>query len=78
MNPAQYVISEFGGIRATGRAIGRHQSSVHRWLDSKQDGGSGGLIPSENHRKILAEAKKRGLDITPDHLVYGDKIPPAK
>lgn len=78
MNPAQYVITQFDGIRETGRAIGRDHTSVLRWLRTKEDGGTGGLIPSDNHRKILTEAKKRGLDITPDHLIYGDKIPQTK
>jgi len=79
VNPAQYVISEFGGLRETARAIGRHHTSVKQWLETKLNGGKGGLIPSDNHKRILKEAAKRGLDITPDHLIYGDKIPqPSK
>lgn len=66
MTPAQYVIYVFKGVRATARAVGRTPSSVSKWQK--------GRIPSGAHRKILDVARERGLDLTPDDLVYGRTV----
>lgn len=76
MTPLQFVVEQFDGVTETARVCGlRHHSPVIRWLKPRKDGGKDGLIPSEYHSKILREAKKRGLPITADNLIYGDKIP---
>lgn len=66
--PANRVIEAFSGPRALGRAIGLHHSWVVRWRREPPEG-TGGLIPSRHHRKILRAARERGLDITADDLI---------
>jgi len=71
MSPAKYVISLFGGVRPTARALGRDPSAVSRWATSIKKGGLGGRIPGTNHKKILQIAKRKGLDITAADLISG-------
>ena len=71
LNPAQYVIQMFGGVRATARAIGRVPGAVINWKRAKSRGGNGGEIPGPSQRLILIFAKKKGMDITPNDLAYG-------
>ena len=44
--PYEVLISEFGGVRALARAIGRDPGSVSKW--QKRDG----TIPSSIQRKV--------------------------
>ena len=71
MSPADIVITAFGGVNDTAKALNRDPSTVSRWRLSKEHKGCGGSIPSGVQRVILEEAKKRGLDITPNDLIYG-------
>ena len=66
MKPAAYVIQEFRGVRATARVLGLSPSTVSRWQRT-------GLIPGEHHVPILKAAKKSGIDISADNLVYGGR-----
>lgn len=69
MSPAEYVIQVFGGVRATGRAIGRDATSVFLWKGN-------GRIPTANLRKILKVAKLKKLDITAEDLILGRSFKP--
>jgi hypothetical protein len=69
MTPAAYVISVFGGVRATGRAIGRTPECVSRWIH-KMDG----RVPGPSQRLVLEVARKQKLDITPNDLIYGRPV----
>lgn len=71
LNPAEYVIKTFGGVRATARAIGRDKSSVSVWRASKAKKGTGGLIPHKAQALILKVAREKNLDITPEDLILG-------
>lgn len=70
-SPAGYVIHVFGGVRATGRAIGRSGTAVCKWTKPIKDKGTSGRIPGKCQAKILAVASKLNLDITPEDLIYG-------
>lgn len=74
MNPAEYVIHIFGGVRPTARALRRDASGVCRWTKARSRGGRGGNVPSLLQREILALAEKKGLDITPTDLIYGRQV----
>lgn len=74
LSPAQRVIAAFGGIRAVARAVDRNPTTVLRWRMSKEEGGTGGRIPSTMQERVLAEAKARGLDLTPADLI----LPPGE
>lgn len=74
MNPAQYIIFFFGGVRATARAVGCTPSAVSKWTKPKSEHGSGGQIPAGSREIIIALAKAHRLDITANDLVYGRKV----
>lgn len=67
--PAAQVIEAFEGVRPTARALELNPSTVCRWQKPKEKRGSGGLIPSEHHAKILRVARERGLRLTAEHLI---------
>lgn len=71
MTPAELVITQFGGVRPLARELGIDHSSVARWPKPKQERGSGGLIPSQYHARILALAQARGIDLSALDIVYG-------
>lgn len=64
MNPAEYVIFVFKGVRAASRAIGRSRSAISNWRKR-------GLVPAKAQYQVLVAAKAKGLDITPNDLVLG-------
>ena len=54
MTPASIVVTHFGGVRATARKLGVNPSTVCRWGKSKEEGGTGGSVPQDYFRPILA------------------------
>ena len=71
VKPGPFVVSVFGGVRAAARALGRSSTSVSKWRMSKAKGGTDGRVPSKMMARVLAVAKRRGLDVTPADLVIG-------
>lgn len=68
LSPTQFIVRQFGGVRAAARVIGRSPSAVSQWQTR------GGTIPSSVHKTILTEAKKRRIDISADDLIFGRSI----
>lgn len=59
MTPAEHIISKFGGLSATARALGhKHPTTVQGWRES-------GIIPARQQPLVLAAARAQGLDIGP-------------
>jgi hypothetical protein len=72
MNLAEAVIAKFGGQSALAAALGKGQSTVQHWTKT-------GLIPSKWHTEILAQAQKRGIQLTPMDMVQAPiEILPAE
>lgn len=71
LTPADYVIKQFGGVRATARAIGRTPSSISKWRTRISKQGIKGGIPSSVQSVILKQAKKLKLNIQPHDLIGG-------
>lgn len=69
LEPIEYVIHVFRGVRATARAIGRDASTISNWRKKPSK-----CIPAAVRRTILEVAKERGLEITSHHLDYGREI----
>ncbi len=69
--PASLVISAFGGVRKTARALGVRPSTVCRWRMPRERGGMEGNVPSSAARKILRVARERGLALTAEDLLFG-------
>ena len=67
--PAEKVITLFGGVRPLARELGRNPSSVVRWRRPKEQGGTGGTVPSAMQGKVLALAKARGLPLVAEDLI---------
>jgi len=67
--PSKLAILLFGGVRPLARAIDKAQSSVSKWQKS-QDGG----IPRKVHAVLLAVAKRKGIELTAEDLIYGRDI----
>lgn len=70
MDVATRVIEKFGGARALAKVLGCDPSRVYRWTYSSKRGGTGGLIPQRQHKKLLKVAKKLGIN-----LRYSDLVP---
>lgn len=68
MTPASIVISKFGGVRPTARKLGLNPSTVCRWAQAREDGGTGGLIPQKHFKQILSLL---GKEISLEQLYYG-------
>lgn len=68
ISPAEWVIRTIGGVRKTARAIGKTPPTVSSWRKQR---GSGGEVPSSNHKKILRYARVKRLDITAEDLIFG-------
>lgn len=69
MKPAEYVISLFGGVRPTARALNLNPATIVRWKKAREDGGSGGYIPTKNQTLILSTAERMGIAVDPARLV---------
>lgn len=69
--PADVVIEAFGGVHPTSRAIGVSASWVCRWRKAKDEYGTGGEVPGNHHKEVLAAAERLGVQITPYDLIYG-------
>lgn len=74
LNPANYVIHVFGGVRPAARALGRDPSAVSRWSSRYFQGQQSGTIPTSAREIILNYAKQNGLPITSKDLDFGRKV----
>lgn len=71
MTPAEWVIAQFGGVRATARAIALTPSAVSKWQTYVNKNGEVGGVPRSSHVKILKLAVKLNLDVTAEDLIHG-------
>ncbi len=62
MNPAQRVISKFGGQSALAKLLGKRQSTVQHWVKS-------GRVPAKWQQPLLSLATNHVVDLTPDDFV---------
>lgn len=74
LSPAEYVIYIMGGVRTTGRAIGRSAQAVSLWRASKSKGGTGGRIPPKAQALLLAYAHTNAIDIRPADFKLGRRV----
>jgi hypothetical protein len=70
-SPADIVIERFGGVRPLARLLELNHSSVARWPAPKTKRGSGGLVPSQYHRRLLDLARERGIELSASELIFG-------
>lgn len=66
--PAASVIKMCGGLVAVAEMLGVHRTSVGRWTGPAGRHGTGGMIPSWHQGPLLSAARKRGIDLRPEHF----------
>ena len=74
LNPSEFVVHSFGGVRETARVLGRSPGSVCKWKTFRNSHGEVGGIPRNLFPLILKKSKDKGLDITLEDLVFGRAV----
>lgn len=78
-SPGQVVLHEIGlmpvvdGLQDEFPTL--NKSTVWRWSQPRDDGGTDGIVPSRYHRPLLRLAQRLGKKLTPNDLVYGRAEP---
>jgi hypothetical protein len=61
MEPAQTIIRKLGGPSSVAEMLDLHRTRVSAWQRSRASGGTGGQIPQRHIRRLLDQAKRRGI-----------------
>lgn len=64
MTPAERIIEKCGGKARVAKLAGVHVTRVHRWTLPKEQGGTGGLVPTKRQQALLDNARKEGIDLS--------------
>jgi hypothetical protein len=67
--PADKCIQAFGGVRTLAKLLGRNASSISRWRKSKEEGGTGGCVPSALQNRVLTLAKAHNVSLSAEDLI---------
>ena len=65
---AQIVIEKFGGAAKLAALLHCEESTVYRWTYARANGGTDGLIPGKQLRRVLELARLTGVTITAQDL----------
>lgn len=63
LDPAKSVIAKIGADKVA-EVTGKHISRVYRWMYAKEKGGTGGFIPPEDAKSLLAWARDNNLPLS--------------
>jgi len=69
LEPAASIISRFGGQDRVIAITGASRTRVYRWTQSKDAGGTGGVIPTNHALTLLQYAKDNGVPVTADDFL---------
>lgn len=69
MEPASTIIRTLGGPNKVAEIAGVHRTRVSNWKRSKEDGGTGGMIPFKHVPALLAAARDKGVDLSADDFL---------
>lgn len=72
MTPIQRVIEKIGSVEAVAEMCGVTVQRAKRWSYPRSRGGTDGNIPVKCMRKLLANAKKLGIDLSPADFFDGE------
>lgn len=64
MNQAQRIIEKLGGVNVVAKHTGRSRVAVYKWTYAKDNGGTGGLVPSSAVPVVKAAAKALGVRLS--------------
>lgn len=80
MDPAYSLILKFSpsgqlgkGIDAVAAITGADRTRVYRWMRPRDKGGTGGLIPSRQQKKLFDYAQRKKLPVEPSDFFGGAK-----
>jgi len=73
LEPAQTIISRFGGPAAVAKLVSVHRTRVSNWKRPREKGGTGGLIPQQYHRTLLDHAELNAIQLSAE-----DFLPPRE
>ena len=81
LDPAHNVILKVAGpegrladgIKAVAKITGKSYTQVWRWMRPRDNGGTGGLIPSEHAQELLNWARKRRVSLVADDF-FGKRV----
>ena len=76
-SPAARVIRKCGGIDETAKLVKRHRSVVNRWLLSREQGGTGGIVPAHHQQVLLTKTARRADPLTPEDFFELTAASPA-
>ena len=63
---AERIVEICGGEEKLAELAGVHVTTVYRWTWPKK---RGGYIPARHYTRILEEARKRGIPLTPEDFM---------
>lgn len=66
--PAAKIIELCGGAKTVSELAGVDLSRVTRWRLPREQGGTGGTIPSKHQARLLTAARARGIKLEPAHF----------
>lgn len=64
MEPASTIVKALGGPSAVARIVSTHRVTVHKWMQPREKGGTGGVVPHWHIPALVAHAQRNGVDIT--------------
>ncbi len=68
LEPANTIISRFGGPDAVRDITGASRTRVYRWTLPKEQGGTNGIIPHKHAEKLLSHARENGIEFQADEF----------
>lgn len=75
LTPGQVILDEIGLMPAVDGLQedfpGLNKSTVWRWSQPRDDGGTDGIVPSRYHLPLLRLAQRLGKRLSANDLVYG-------
>lgn len=64
MTPAERIIEKCGSKAKVAELAGVHVTRVHRWTLPKEQGGTGGVVPSQKQQTLLDNARREGIELS--------------
>lgn len=74
MEPARTIIIKLGGPSAVAGIVNVHRTRPYDWMRSREDGGTGGLIPQAHHVVLLRYAAENAIDLRAEDFLP-DSVP---
>lgn len=64
LEPANTIITRFGGPSVVREITGASRTRVYRWTRPKAEGGTGGLIPADHAIRLLRHARENEIAVS--------------